>query len=172
MDSIASPDYPPLQGEHKNGSFFKKRGKGFCYYKDKEYTILHRVDGPAVINVDGSEEWWTNGKLHRLDGPAWTKSNGSKEWWVNGQRHRVDGPAVVFSGGLRAWHQYGQLHRLDGPAETGRKLGDDIWSLFGNAVTQDIVVNFYDVLLEHCEEKDISQLPYDILKTLYDQSNL
>jgi hypothetical protein len=28
---------------------------------------LHRTDGPAVVRLDGSREWYLNGKLHRTD---------------------------------------------------------------------------------------------------------
>jgi len=27
---------------------------------------LHRVDGPAVVDADGSCQWWLNGKPHRV----------------------------------------------------------------------------------------------------------
>ena len=58
------------------------------YYKDKAKTILHRLDGPAVITTEGVKAWWTNGKLHRLDGPAAEHAaeyaDGDKSWYVNG----------------------------------------------------------------------------------------
>jgi hypothetical protein len=31
---------------------------------------LHRVDGPAIEDTDGTRSWWVNGKLHRVDGHA------------------------------------------------------------------------------------------------------
>ena len=30
------------------------------YYKDKEMTIIHREDGPAIEWQDGSKEWYLN----------------------------------------------------------------------------------------------------------------
>lgn len=55
---------------------------------------LHRTDGPAVIWVDGlnewCEEWWLNGKRHRTDGPAVIWFDGLKEWWVNGKQVTED----------------------------------------------------------------------------------
>jgi len=59
------------------------------YYKDREMTIYHRTDGPAVEGHrdDGSvgdKHWLVNGKLHRLDGPAVEYLYGRKEWYVNG----------------------------------------------------------------------------------------
>lgn len=49
-----------------------------------ELGQAHRVDGPTVERVDGSKEWFLNGKLHREDGPAVTHSDGHKEWWWKG----------------------------------------------------------------------------------------
>ena len=53
------------------------------YYKDREMTIAHRLDGPAVEGADGSKEWCVDGKLHRLDGPALEYAHGGKAWWVD-----------------------------------------------------------------------------------------
>ena len=83
-------------------------------YLDDKTMKPHRLDGPAVVWNDGSEEWWVNGKRHRLDGPAVILLSGvrnnldrycintyntlekgtSKEWWVDGKLHREDGPAI------------------------------------------------------------------------------
>ena len=32
------------------------------YYKNKEMTILHREDGPAIEWVDGRKSWYLNGE--------------------------------------------------------------------------------------------------------------
>ena len=45
---------------------------------------LHRIDGPAVANQDGTKAWFINDKYHRLDGPAVVWSGGIEEWWLNG----------------------------------------------------------------------------------------
>lgn len=45
---------------------------------------IHRVDGPAIVGVSGSQEWYLNGKRHRVDGPAITYTNGTQEWYLNG----------------------------------------------------------------------------------------
>lgn len=47
---------------------------------------LHRLDGPAVIYVDGSREYWVHGKLHREDGPAVTYLGGTEKWYWHGKR--------------------------------------------------------------------------------------
>jgi len=53
---------------------------------------LHREDGPAVKDADGTEEWWRDGELHRDDGPAITWADGTEEWWRDGVR--VPAPEV------------------------------------------------------------------------------
>jgi len=55
------------------------------YYKDKAMTIFHRTDGPAVEWVNGSKEWFVDGKKHRLDGPAVEGRDGIKAWYVDGE---------------------------------------------------------------------------------------
>jgi hypothetical protein len=53
------------------------------YYKDKEMTILHREDGPAVEWSNGNKFWYLNDVLHREDGPAVEWINGDKVWFLN-----------------------------------------------------------------------------------------
>ena len=55
--------------------------------------------------------WKKNGKLHREDGPAITDSNGTKFWYLNGERHREDGPAVIYYDGTEVWWVDGKRHR-------------------------------------------------------------
>ena len=33
---------------------------------------------------DGSKMWYADDKLHRTDGPAVEQADGSKEWWLDG----------------------------------------------------------------------------------------
>jgi hypothetical protein len=54
------------------------------YFDDDGH--LHREDGPAVEDADGTECWYRHGQLHRLDGPAVVREGGSGEWWVRGAR--------------------------------------------------------------------------------------
>ena len=58
------------------------------YYKDRQMTMLHREDGPAVEGYNGYKAWYINGKRHREDGPAVEWSNGIKEWYLNGVKFR------------------------------------------------------------------------------------
>ena len=95
--------------------YINKYGSKF-YYKDKAMEILHREDGPAVEDVDGSKFWCLNGKLHREDGPAYEDAKGIKEWCLNGKLHREDGPAVEWADGDKEWWLNNKRHREDGPA--------------------------------------------------------
>lgn len=45
------------------------------YYKDKQMTILHREDGPAVEYSSGTKYWYLNGKAWYLDGVYFTEQN-------------------------------------------------------------------------------------------------
>jgi len=78
------------------------------YYKDREMTIVHREDGPAVVRPDGGKEWYLNGKRHREDGPAIEWSDGSKFWCINDSFHREDGPAAEWSDGSKKWYLDGK----------------------------------------------------------------
>ena len=74
------------------------------YYSDKEMTVLHREDGPAIEYTDGSKSWYIDGKCHREDGPAIEWVSGTKEWCVDGKRHREDGPAIEYTNGGKSWY--------------------------------------------------------------------
>jgi hypothetical protein len=80
--------------------------KTIRWYNDKDQP--HRLDGPAIEYVNGSKEWYVDGKRHRLDGPAIEWANGDKSWWVDGKRHRLDGPAVEYASGYKAWYVDGK----------------------------------------------------------------
>jgi len=55
------------------------------YYKDREMTIYHRLDGPAFEYADGTKSWCVDDKLHRTDGPAIEYADGSKAYYVDGK---------------------------------------------------------------------------------------
>jgi hypothetical protein len=48
---------------------------------------LHREnDLPAVVNADGTREWWVNGERHRDDLlPAIINTDGTSELWEKGE---------------------------------------------------------------------------------------
>jgi len=107
-----------------------------AYYKDREMTMLHRIDGPAVEGANGYTSWWVDDKRHRLDGPAIEGTNGYKEWYVDGKRHRLDGPAYEDEDGDKAWYVDGKRHRLDGPAYEGAD-GSKEWYVDGKELTEE-----------------------------------
>ena len=78
------------------------------YYSDREMTILHREDGPALEYPNGDKEWRLNGKCHREDGPAFESSTGNKAYYLNNELHREDGPAVEDCDGYKGWHLNGE----------------------------------------------------------------
>ena len=80
------------------------------YYNSKDQ--LHRVDGPAIVRVDGATAWYQNGLRHRIDGPAVIWPDGGSEWWVNGVRHRENGPACVWSDGGSEWWINGKKYTV------------------------------------------------------------
>lgn len=69
--------------------------EGKFYYKDKEYKIFHREDGPAIEWINGDKAWYINGNLHRDEGPAVEFVQGDMSWFKNGKLHREDGPAYI-----------------------------------------------------------------------------
>lgn len=77
-----------------------KNGDRFWLNED---GMLHRIDGPAVEENNGSKEWFFNGERHREDGPAIELNNGHKSWWINNKLHRIDGPAIEWNDGDKSW---------------------------------------------------------------------
>ena len=75
-----------------------------------------------IIDVNGTQKWYLNGKLHREnDLPAIISSSGTQSWWLYGKRHREnDLPAIISSCGTQSWWLYGKRHREnDLPAYIG-----------------------------------------------------
>ena len=50
----------------------------------KMYRMPHRLDGPAIIYEDGTEEWMQFGQFHRENGPAVTVMRAAlkSEWFT------------------------------------------------------------------------------------------
>ena len=93
---------------------------------------LHRDGGPAIIQPDGTEEWYQHGRLHREDGPAFTDPNGNEFWYWKGRLHRDnDLPAVERANGDSEWYRYGRQHRENGRPDIERANGDSEWHVKG-----------------------------------------
>lgn len=97
----------------------------------------HREDGPAFERVDGSKGWYIAGKTHREDGPAIETPDGSKCWYQNGERHRKDGPALEYADGSKGWFKHGKMHREDGPAHIGAD-GEMNWLVNDEEITDQV----------------------------------
>jgi len=68
----------------------------------------HRLGGPAVIDLDGTQEWFLHGERHRDDGPAVIRSDGYQAWFKHGQCHRLGDPSIIYPDGSKAWHVDGK----------------------------------------------------------------
>lgn len=125
---MTTPNYDSISIE--NGNTVHKLG-------DK----IHRTDGPAVINANGTKKWLIDGKYHREDGPAIEYTAYGPEWYINGVRYTekqfddymkskamnfADTPhnfvkvhRCKYDNGeiLREYTLDGKLHRIDGPAK-------------------------------------------------------
>jgi len=75
----------------------------------KSNSILHRIDGPAVVQPDGKELWFFHGKLHRDNGPAVVQPDGLQEWWHRGALHRNEEgmPARIYPDGSAEYWENG-----------------------------------------------------------------
>jgi hypothetical protein len=65
--------------------------------------LKHRLDGPAYIGSDGTQDYWINDKLHRIGGPAVSHTEGFQLYLVDDKLHHIEGPAVVGSDGHREY---------------------------------------------------------------------
>lgn len=51
---------------------------------------LHRLNGPAIEYLDGSYDWYRNGKPHRIGGPAFSDPmNNDYMWFVNDKQVEI-----------------------------------------------------------------------------------
>lgn len=103
-------------------------------------SMLHRENGPALIQKDGSlQKWLLFDKLHRADGPAVTRIVEGKtyeEYYYYGMPHRVGGPALQGLDGSFKWYYHGRMHREDGPAWVIPN-GPEVYAIDGVELDQD-----------------------------------
>ena len=57
-----------------------------------------------VIDNNGTQCWYLDGKYHRVDVPAVIDADGSQYLYLNDKRHRVDGPAAIYADGSQYWY--------------------------------------------------------------------
>jgi hypothetical protein len=73
-----------------------------------QQQVLDHLKYDIVIDRNGTERWFLNGKLHREDGPAVIRADGTQYWYLNGVIHREDGPAVIWADGMPWWFHNGE----------------------------------------------------------------
>ena len=80
MNEVQSHDY---------GTKVEWRKRPYNWEYQLYDTLLHREDGPARKRLNGFWSWWKNGKRHRLDGPALININNKSEtnWFIEGIRY-------------------------------------------------------------------------------------
>ncbi len=81
---------------------------GVIIYRNSK-NMLHRENGPAVIDVDGNQYWCKNGEYHRENGPAVIWHDGSQVWYKNGKSHRDNGPAAIYADNSKEWWKNDEL---------------------------------------------------------------
>jgi len=126
---------------YDNGRGVFDDGRGVWYKHNKR----HRVDGPAVVCVDGTEQWywegnqtpapvrediryvWRNeiGEAHREHGPAIVYDDGRMCWYKNNKRHREDGPAIICSDEEPKWYLNGKEYSDPTTTDDGFMLWRD-----------------------------------------------
>jgi hypothetical protein len=99
----------------------------------------------CTTGINGSKQWWLNGRLHREDGPAIEWPGGGKEWWLNGKNltevehaeQTLQKPKCTTGiNGSKQWWLNGRLHREDGPAFE-RADGSEQWWFNGERHRED-----------------------------------
>jgi len=72
--------------------------------------ILTKI--PSIINVNGDQEYYKNGKRHRpsIEGPAVICKDGYQAYYKNDKRHRpsLQGPAIIYRNGYQEYYENGQ----------------------------------------------------------------
>lgn len=64
----------------------------------------------VLVNRNGTTLHFENRKLHRLDGPAVIYADDSEEWWYEGRRHRGDiGCAIDFEDDDNVQYSYAEI---------------------------------------------------------------
>lgn len=72
-------------------------------YTDHNGKLLDNPSQPYLLD-DGRKLWIVCGRLHRTDGPAIEEADGTVRWMWRGHYHRTDGPAIMFPDGTNIWY--------------------------------------------------------------------
>lgn len=113
-------------------------------YKDEPAQVVTYIDDEDEIVFEKS--WYKHGVLHRENGPAVVESDGVEEWLYNGKHHRIGGPAIITPG-CEEWMQNGVHHRTDGPAFISTDFVD--WYIDGKPCEDPDDIEWGKVLYSH-----------------------
>jgi hypothetical protein len=85
------------------------------------------MDNEPILKIDenGTKEWWLGDRLHRVDGPAVEDIDGAEQWWLNGELHRADGPAVEYPDGFKWWYLNDRRYKFDDWLEANKFISDE-----------------------------------------------
>lgn len=87
----------------KNYDRVEDRSEGMKYYFLND--IVHRVDGPAVMDGAGYEAWYLRGEFHRTDGPAVVATGGFEAYYIHGVRLPLE-EFIKRCGGGQVYNPY------------------------------------------------------------------
>jgi hypothetical protein len=104
----------PLSDINALEKYYGKTTKNGRTYLGKTNFLHSFNDEPAIVQIDGTKEWYINGERHRENKPAIEEADGTKEWYINGRRHREDGPAVEYPIAPIRWYCNGKIHQKYG----------------------------------------------------------
>jgi len=113
------------------------------YYLICDSLKNKKMKNGLIIDADGNQRWYLNGKYHRVDGPAIIHTDGTQSWWLNGKLHRVDGPAIIFANGDKAWYLNGKCHREDRPAVISINGYQEYW-INGNEISNEDIIEWQE----------------------------
>ena len=153
----------------------------YAHFDGEKFTrrVLHREDGPALINSLGDKFWYIDGKCHRDNGPAAEFSTGAVQYYKHGKLHRTDGPAIIMSDKCCSYYVNGKLHSLEHKADGkdyylyGQVLTEREFSWFRKlpnilSISTEEFFQLYNIMhpLKNLEEFDIKRLIFIISEML------
>jgi len=56
-------------------------------YSKEEFDVIRNKYTSHIKLTDGTQKWYKNGVLHREDGPAIIEPNGHQVWYFNGRKY-------------------------------------------------------------------------------------
>ena len=71
-----------LQSEYDDLDKYKNI-VGDIWYCKKNRKMYHNPYGSAIISKDGYKSYLINGKWHRIEGPAAILIDGTEQYWIN-----------------------------------------------------------------------------------------